>query len=127
MDNFYDDSPSLREIFKHEFNNYSPTRTCRCRFEAHMMTAKTDSNPGRRFYTCAAGTCRYFAWHDCEFPARCVEIINKCRVKLVGLQYAERLVNELQSSINFCGRMLKISIFVNVVLMVALAFLIGRM
>ncbi|KAM7261199.1 hypothetical protein ACFE04_026674 [Oxalis oulophora] len=105
----YDDSPSLREIFNHGFDNYSPTRTCRCNLQAFMMTSKTDINSGRRFFACSTWRCRFFEWYDGAFPERCVELINKCRFKLLSLQFAERTIDELQKSIRSTRMLLKIS------------------
>ncbi|KAM7257931.1 hypothetical protein ACFE04_013672 [Oxalis oulophora] len=121
----YEDSSSLREIFKHEFDNYSPARICRCKLKAFLMTSKTDINPGRRFFACSSWKCRFFEWHDGVFPERCVELINKCRLKLISLQFAEHNIDELRNSVCSTRRMLKISIGINVVLMVVLVYMLG--
>ncbi|KAM7276165.1 hypothetical protein ACFE04_018031 [Oxalis oulophora] len=122
--NSYDVHPFLREVFKHDYDRYLPVRFCRCGVEADMMTSKTKGNPGRRFYTCSTRRCRYFAWHDVVFPQRCVELINKLRECIIDQQ---RIIDQQQLQITNNQRTLKFSVVFNVVLMLLMAYLIGRM
>ncbi|KAM7266363.1 hypothetical protein ACFE04_004260 [Oxalis oulophora] len=122
--NSYDVHPSLREVFKHDYDRYLPVRFCRCGVEADMMTSKTKRNPGRRFYTCSTRRGRYFAWHDVVFPQRCVELINKLRECIIDQQ---RIIDQQLLQITNSQRTLKFSVVYNVVLMLLMAYLIGRM
>ncbi|KAM7274640.1 hypothetical protein ACFE04_016506 [Oxalis oulophora] len=125
--NSYDKSHSLLEIFRHDYDNYYPSRSCRCKVKADLMTAKTANNPGRRFYTCSIKACRFFAWHDGEFPQRCVELINKLRDELRSPQATERIINRLPDELSLSRKMLMISVLVNVLLLLVIAYMLGKM
>ncbi|KAM7272802.1 hypothetical protein ACFE04_027466 [Oxalis oulophora] len=125
--NSYDASPSLRKIFNHDYDNYLPLRMCRCGVVADLMTSKTKGNPGRRFYTCSNRRCNYFLWHDGVFPHRCVELINKMRDQLGSLEYYDCFINQERRLDMSNHRFLKMSIAMNVILLLVIAFMFGKM
>ncbi|KAM7280820.1 hypothetical protein ACFE04_007954 [Oxalis oulophora] len=128
--NSFDVHPSLREVFKHDYDRYLLVRFCHCEVEADMMTSTIKGNLGRRFYTCSTRRCRYFSWHDGVFPQRCVKLINKLRDCIIDRQCIvdqQRIINQQRLQISNSQWALKLSVGFNVVLMMVIAYFIGKM
>ncbi|KAM7264066.1 hypothetical protein ACFE04_001749 [Oxalis oulophora] len=98
--NSYDLSPTLKEIFRHDYDSYFSDRMCRCGVQAHTMASKMKEG-------------NYFAWHDGVFPLRCVKLINKLRDKQGGLQYYDFFIEQQHLEISNYQKFLKLSVGFN--------------
>ncbi|MED6189831.1 hypothetical protein PIB30_099861 [Stylosanthes scabra] len=40
----------------------SGERVCKCGLIAHLKVSNSEANPGREYYSCPEGNCRWFKW-----------------------------------------------------------------
>ncbi|MED6189358.1 hypothetical protein PIB30_095276 [Stylosanthes scabra] len=40
----------------------SAERVCKCGLIAHLKVSNSEANPGREYYSCPEGNCRWFKW-----------------------------------------------------------------
>ncbi|MED6197477.1 hypothetical protein PIB30_056834 [Stylosanthes scabra] len=64
----------------------SSDRVCKCGMIAHLKVSNSEANPGREYYSCPEGKCRWFRWAGPPM---------KCPV-IVGAQNHERGAEEAQ-------------------------------
>ncbi|XP_058779432.1 uncharacterized protein LOC131653335 [Vicia villosa] len=73
---------SQKSVSNGSFRNRAFRNECHCGLDAPLMTAWTDSNPGRRFYGCGMykiqgfKKCSNFVWLDEEMNPRSKEVIS---------------------------------------------------
>ncbi|MED6197898.1 hypothetical protein PIB30_061159 [Stylosanthes scabra] len=60
----------------------SSDRVCKCGMIAHLKVSNSEANPGREYYSCPEGKCRWFRWAGPPM---------KCPV-IVGAQNRERVL-----------------------------------
>ncbi|CAI8601104.1 unnamed protein product [Vicia faba] len=72
---------SQKSVSNPSYRNHSVIHECHCGIDAPLMTAWTDSNPGRRFFGCGMykvqgfKKCSNFVWLDEEMNPRAKEVI----------------------------------------------------
>ncbi|KAG6468846.1 hypothetical protein ZIOFF_073539 [Zingiber officinale] len=74
-----------------------------CGLRATLQTSWTESNPGRRFFSCSKYRqrgCGFFLWHDPELSERSKTIINELKMHNKKLKLE---INELKKCTSYEG------------------------
>ncbi|KAG6514840.1 hypothetical protein ZIOFF_025214 [Zingiber officinale] len=81
----------------------TPHILCHCGLRATLQTSWTESNPGRRFFSCPKYRqkgCGFFLWHDPELSERSKTIINELKMINKKLKLE---INELKKGTSYRG------------------------
>ncbi|CAI8595996.1 unnamed protein product [Vicia faba] len=120
---------SQKSVSNPSYRNRSVIHECHCGIDAPLMTAWTDSNPGRRFFGCGMykvqgfKKCSNFVWLDEEMNPRAKEVIGNLLHNLneEKQRVKESMVKEEETrmKIKFLKKQLKFNWFITIFVLVA--------